>query len=197
MLKFISIFICWLSVSIALHGQGLVTGFTAQQATNGVYLTFTLVKGNTCLDTEILRSADGVNFETVGIISGVCGSVTENVSYDFTDEKPLLNRDNYYQIFLRGLGYSEIIRITYYNYNNENIIALYDYQNNNCTIAINKTNVTNGIANLYDVNGNLIRSISVSEKVFTFDIATFANQIYFLEVIADNKRFLKKLVIHN
>ena len=79
MLKLLTIFICSLAASYTLQSQSLVTGFTARQANDGVYLTFTLVMGNTCLDTEILRSPDGVDFETVGIISGICGSVTVNV----------------------------------------------------------------------------------------------------------------------
>lgn len=80
--------------------------------TNGVVqLAWQMRAGQTCNGIDILRSTDGTNFSAIGDIQGVCGSPTEAVNYDFTDNNPQKNSTNYYKLILGLLGESNVVSI--------------------------------------------------------------------------------------
>lgn len=88
----------------------------AVQQEDNVFLRWTIKAGNTCDGTRIQRSEDGVAFEKIGEIPGVCGSPSQSVTYDFRDTIPLYNKMNYYRLELGILGFStpvfvEVIRL--------------------------------------------------------------------------------------
>ena len=68
-----------------------------------VYLAWQLKAGGTCFGIQVHRSADGLNFEKIGGIEGVCGDLNNPESYSFTDDDPPLNQRVYYRLEL-GLG---------------------------------------------------------------------------------------------
>lgn len=79
--------------------------FTVQQV-DEVLIRWTITAGNTCEDTYIERSLDGISFERIGLISGVCGSPDQPVTYDFYDTMPAPNRINHYRLVLGLYGYT-------------------------------------------------------------------------------------------
>ena len=110
--------ICFVILAVSLFGSLkaqplLIENFTGTQFNNSIVINFTLVKGNTCSDTEVQRSTDGINFIVIYTIAGLCGSTQENVSYTITDNSPVPNSINYYRINLRSLGLSDIIKVRY------------------------------------------------------------------------------------
>ena len=61
-----------------------------------------------CNGLGIQRSVNGLNFNTIGFIEGVCGSLTEAVRYTFTDSMPPVSSTVYYRIDLGPYGFSDI-----------------------------------------------------------------------------------------
>ncbi len=89
-----------------------VEEFELVHVNNEVSIFFTIGKGYTCNGIDILRSNDGITFESIGDISGVCGSITSPISYSFVDNQPIQNKTSYYKLNLGGLGFSETKSIT-------------------------------------------------------------------------------------
>lgn len=85
--------------------------FSLQTLPRQVQLDVTLSAGFTCNGIQILRSADSLQFETIGLFGGVCGDSSESVSYRFIDEQPLLNQRSYYTLLLGGRIPTEILSI--------------------------------------------------------------------------------------
>ncbi len=65
-----------------------------------VQVKWTIEKGSLCNGTKIFRSADGVDFQEIGFIDGICGSSSEAVGYEFRDTLPIINKISYYKLRL-------------------------------------------------------------------------------------------------
>ena len=93
------------------HAQGdIVANFRLAVSSGQVLLSWDLVAGNTCDGISILRSADGVNFQEIELIEGICGSITEPIPYSFLDETPIAGF-NHYKIQPGLFNASEILAI--------------------------------------------------------------------------------------
>ena len=73
-----------------------------------VTLDWTIVSGNTCQGIYIWRSTDGYDFEEIGHIPGLCGSISEPIDYVWQDPGPAELTTNYYRIELGGQGLSTV-----------------------------------------------------------------------------------------
>jgi len=73
-----------------------------------VVLDWTIISGNTCQGIYLWRSTDGVDFEEIGHIPGLCGSVSEPIDYIWQDKEPVELSLNYYRIELGGQGFSSV-----------------------------------------------------------------------------------------
>lgn len=115
-MRFLLLLLLWLpsqlSVAVAQEPPGTgIAHFGLVQLGAGVRIEVTLEAGFTCNGIQLLRSTDSVQFETIGLIGGVCGSTTEEVSYDFYDPQPLDGRKHYYSLLLGGRIPSEVLSI--------------------------------------------------------------------------------------
>lgn len=97
-----------------LHAQQLpyLNTFSATETNGQVYLNWIIASGNTCDGVRVYRSADGIEYNQIGDIGGICGSPYSAVSYEFWDTMPLLNRISYYKLELGNLGFSHIEVLT-------------------------------------------------------------------------------------
>ncbi|MBS1537597.1 MAG: hypothetical protein JST20_07615 [Bacteroidetes bacterium] len=89
----------------------IIENFTAFENNGAIDLNWFISSGNTCSGIKIYRSADSTNFELIGAIEGVCGSVSTRAPYNFADENPIINSFNYYKLELGGRGSSEVISV--------------------------------------------------------------------------------------
>lgn len=116
----ISSFILVLILSFPLSAQEAdpyLSKFFAVQVDETVLIRWTISAGNTCSDTYIERSSDGIAFEKIGIIGGVCGSPYESITYDYIDTMPLTNRTSYYRLILGYYGYTSPKSLEFVRYN--------------------------------------------------------------------------------
>ena len=82
--------------------------FKFEQYQTSLVLEWIIESGSTCSGITIYSSLDGVNFEEVGSIEGVCGSKFNSQSYLFTDKNPAVNTINYYRLKFGNSQYSAI-----------------------------------------------------------------------------------------
>jgi len=109
---FLLLLLVSLSPVVAQEPPGTgIAHFGLVQLGAGVRIEVTLAAGFTCNGIQLLRSPDSLNFETIGLIGGVCGSTTEEVSYDLFDPQPLDGRTHYYSLLLGGRIPSEVLAI--------------------------------------------------------------------------------------
>jgi hypothetical protein len=93
--------------------------FEANEEDRSIFLKWAISEGQTCNGITITRSSDGLFFEEIGRIEGVCGSPEVAVPYSFSDEAPLKNQMNYYKLELGVSEFSEVISIEYNEKNEE------------------------------------------------------------------------------
>jgi hypothetical protein len=65
----------------------------------------------------------------------------------------------------------------------------------NITIDLNKLNNQNSVISIYDVTGKIVRSYSVAENQLHINRDGLQSGLYFITVVAENRRYTSKLVI--
>ncbi len=82
--------------------------FEVKESFGSVSVEWTMISGNTCFGIDILRSFNGVDFEKVGEIAGLCGSIEDSIEYDFMDTTVVQFTTHYYRLELGINGLSSI-----------------------------------------------------------------------------------------
>lgn len=102
---FIVLLVAYLTMPILSTGQEhyILSRFKASKDKNRVILTWSIRQNHSCIGIGVLRSIDGLNFEQIGEIQGICGSNNEEQHFTFIDDKPIANKKNYYVL---ELGFS-------------------------------------------------------------------------------------------
>jgi hypothetical protein len=103
--------------SFSQEADVVLTKFFAAQQDETVYLRWTMKAGSTCEDTYLERSPDGIAYERIGLIGGICGSPDQDITFEFTDTMPLVNRTSYYRLLLGYFGYTSPKMVEFVRYN--------------------------------------------------------------------------------
>ena len=78
----------------------ILAGFSLRQVDNRIQISFAIKGGSSCNGVELERSENGVDFEVINFIPGICGGTDKTEYYTLTDENPLSNRENHYRLQL-------------------------------------------------------------------------------------------------
>ncbi|MDZ4667021.1 MAG: T9SS type A sorting domain-containing protein [bacterium] len=102
------VFLFLMVISITSNGQNhpILDKFSVFEAGGRVYINCVISAGNTCNGIMVMRSEDSLYYEQIGQIDGVCGSSSEPIQYNFTDDKPIKNKAIYYKLELGGYGFT-------------------------------------------------------------------------------------------
>lgn len=135
---------------------------------------------------QVQRSADGIDFETLGTVSGQGDQQTMN-EYSFMDEHPRIGR-NIYRIIREDLTdgqqvFSELVEAMF-NIGNERFFV---YPNPaSGTLFVESIYNMNGNATLqlFDATGKLLETVIVDENIgkSTIDFTRYASGPYFIKV---------------
>ena len=148
------------------HAQGdIVANFRLAASSGQVLLSWDLVAGNTCDGISILRSADGVNFQEIELIEGICGSITEPIPYSFLDETPVAGF-NHYKIQPGLFNASEILAIEMVIIDADNFEIRPNPIVDLGKIYFNKQFNDPYTMELFDLNGKLIQTTVSNENFF-------------------------------
>ena len=131
---------------------------------------------------EIERSTDTTNFITIGTIPGVCGNGAEDVAYSFDDKAPLQNQDNHYRLLLGQVGYSEIIKVSFFDYSS----GSYAFPNpapDHVTIFYPNSIKAKLQFKLFDLSGKLLQSLPTEGGSIELDVSGIQSGIYLYQLI--------------
>lgn len=148
---------------------------------------------------EVLKSLDGVNFESIGFVAGRVNSST-NTSYTFTDEKVPANITVYYKLRQVDLdGKSSMSRVLTVKLNDKGAFV-YQVWPNPASSQVNITfdgGIKSGIIILIDQQGRKIITKTISQPTAKATIATsaLAAGTYLLQIENGQVVETQKLVI--
>jgi hypothetical protein len=163
-----------------LHAQQLpyLNTFSATETNGKVYLNWVIASGNTCDGVRVFRSADGINFDQIGEIAGICGSPYSAVSYEFWDTMPLLNRKSYYRLELGNLGFSLVEELLVYDFSNRKFQLIPHPFQNGGIIAFENPAFETWKLQLYDLNGKLVWEEEQNENTFQIPAGKLKSGMY-------------------
>jgi len=135
---------------------------------------------------EIQRSIDGKQFGKVGFVASLAdnGNSSQNLSYHFTDATPI-NGAAYYrlqQIDIDGkTALSNVVRLSATdNSNGLSIIATPNPVANNLKVSIVGNRAENGVIQIADITGKVVKSIAVNATDVFVDMVDMATGVYFV-----------------
>lgn len=165
-----SVFYVLIGVVFGFSGkaqESFYRDFDGVAQTESVNLEWVIQAGNSCFGTFIMRSLDGVDFDTVGIIAGLCGDDDEDIYYEFTDTAPVFNRINYYRLQFGNVTRSSVLPVEVIDLSRQLYQLVYDPGINQYTLYF--SNPGRGVATLetYNYGGQRLTRESTQSDRFT------------------------------
>lgn len=194
-----SLLFLFLFIPLANNAQNhpFLVRFQAAEVEGMVYLTWTLEAGNTCNGVSVLRSTEGGAFAEIGDIPGVCGSISEDVDYAFTDSFPKPNTLNSYRLELGNEGLSQIVSIQVIRISNNGYQIRPHPVIDQSHLYFRNENRELHILQLHDIWGSTILELRSNESSFVIQRSDLRSGL-FLFSIRDNEggiRATGKIVI--
>ena len=177
---------CMLLLSVTLgfsQSDSILADFNVVQNNGKVYLSWVIKEGRTCNGTQIFRSADSFQFIKIGEIVGVCGSSTEPVPYNFTDDNPIKNSVNYYRLELGSYGTSQIVSVEIIDIANDGYQIRPNPASTKTKIYFDNNSKQLHHFSLFDVNGFYCTSLSAKDDFLDYDVTHLPNGIYFFTIL--------------
>lgn len=196
-LKLVWIFlVCMAFANTGLSQKVELASFSVLTDNKKVYLNWVLAAGSTCNGMKVFSSLDTINFVEVGDISGICGSSSGLVGYEFTDEAPAKEKTIYYKIRFGFSQFSEMKTIKLETKNETNIIVRPNPASSLVTLIFNNEHEDVFNLKLSDPMGNVIFSEeNIQSSYYSFDISDLANGQYFIQLIGSKGQKHKSQLI--
>lgn len=102
----------------------LLLDFSGYQQENQLVLRWTFRSGSLCEGTRIERSTDGLTFNLIGEIPGICGSPGSAFTYTYIDSFPNVNSVNHYRLELGNFGYTTTISAEFIKASNSGFVVM-------------------------------------------------------------------------
>lgn len=160
----------------------IVSDFSGTSVKNTIRLNWTIIGGNTCNGILIQRSSNGISFETIGEIAGVCGSPDVDVPYVFSDENPVPNQQNHYRLELGSQGFTTPVVIGFFPLNNDGYSLLLDKNNSEVTIYFNNPNQLPTSYQLFTLDGKIKASNETNGSRIMLRLEDFPAQLLILYI---------------
>jgi hypothetical protein len=168
-------------------------------ASGKVYVTCIVSKGYTCFGIELNRSADSLNYETVDIEYGICGSELEPTFFSFVDDNPPKNQKLFYRLDLGGFGYTTVIETRVVDIQEFGYRITPNPASDYTEVHFANINKSPVEVSIIDLGGNLIYKETTLESYLGLATAGFRAGIYtiIIENQAENHLVRAKLVVAN
>lgn len=164
--------------------------FDLSQLDGAVRLEWTMVAGNTCTDTRIHRSVNGGAFEVVGLLSGICGDITEPKQYSWTDTAPVEVSFLAYRLELGTNGNSSVKELFFGQLVTSEQLFFPSPADDHATLVLRMD--PNGTVDLrvWDLSGRLrLERTSARGAQHELDLDMWPSGLYVYEANASGKRF--------
>lgn len=176
-----------------------LTDFNLENINNKVKLSWLSATEINQDKFEIERSADGINFQTIGSLNSksIGGNSSESIAYDFIDESPL-NGYNYYR--LKAIDFDGV-----YQYSDLKVIQIKKAQKNLMVypnpaheqLTIDNIN-SNSTLELINIQGQILWQTHISEsQSYQLSLTNFPSGFYYLRsYTADQNTQYQKIEIY-
>lgn len=175
-------FVLWL-LSTSAFGQlppGIIDRLAARAVGNKVQVEVTLSAGFTCNGIVITRSTDSLQFETIGLIGGVCGDSAASVSYSFTDSFPPTNQRLFYQLLLGGRIATDTRQVVVYDFDRRPLWVVPNPAKDWIEVRFDAAPGSREIILLYDARGKLLESLEIEDGLATIAVSQLQAGVYVL-----------------
>lgn len=177
--------LCRLSASA--QPDAVLGRFSAYENDGVVYLNWSILSGSTCDGIRVYRSPDSLRFSQIGEISGVCGSVSFEQSYDFTDPEPIMNVKSYYRLELGNLGFTRAISIQVFDLGVNDFLMSPNPCDRQTTIRISNESGREQWFTLHDSGGRLVHEKLTREELILVDVSLLPSGIYLFRTSENGK----------
>lgn len=158
------LFLIFSNLALAQRGEIDLVRFELIPSNTQIFLRFGLAAGNICNGIGIERSPDGVHFETVGEIPGVCGQPDSNQYFTFVDPAPKANRRNFYRLEFGGFGHSDVVEIFWIPDQGKAYVITQDLHQQLLGIWLNSVNGTPARIDFFLLSGQKFFSKEIQER---------------------------------
>lgn len=175
-------------LTLSQQADAFLSRFFAVQVGETVLLRWTMNAGFTCEDTYIERSSDGISYERIGLIGGICGSPDAEITFEYTDSIPLVNQLAYYRLILGYLGYTSPKTVEFSQYNDEGFFLGPNPFNDYTTLAFENEDKEEFHLFIFNMKGQKVLEIMTTGNEFFIrrsDLET-GNYIFRLNAINFN-----------
>ncbi|MBK6988850.1 MAG: T9SS type A sorting domain-containing protein [Bacteroidetes bacterium] len=170
------------SYSCFAQTHPILSRFIVSEINGRAFLSWSIIAGSTCDGIQIYRSVDSANFSRIGEIAGVCGSVSFEEPYDFTDNDPIKNSINYYRLDLGNQGFSQIVSVEIID------IESFGYQIRphpaitEAKIYFDNSTLKEYQLTIYTINGIEVFSTATKEDFFQLNTSLLQSGLYLFAI---------------
>jgi hypothetical protein len=177
--------ISFLISSFAWAQHPYVDAFHVEQVAGGVFVQWTLKEGSICQGTQIERRTESdLVYVQIGNIEGVCGNVTEPVSYTFLDTQPVLGSENQYRLVLGDTGATEGVDVFVHDFQKKDYILFQEPFNESMRLLPRKAGFAARKYEIHCLEGKLFKIGSVMNSSYTeISLKGMVNGVYLIVVI--------------
>jgi hypothetical protein len=161
-------------------------------AAGKVYVTCIVSAGYTCFGIELKRSVDSLNYETVDIEYGICGSDSEPTFFSFVDDSPPLNQLLYYRLDLGGFGYTKVIEARVVDVQEFGYRITPNPASDFAEIHFSNINKSPVLVSVFDLHGNAVAQVRTITDVVKLDLSTFESGLYLIVIENEIERKVVK-----
>ena len=167
--------------------------------TKTVELKWTTATESNSSHFAVERSADGINYKSIGEVNGAGNSVS-TLHYSLIDASPL-TEISYYRLKMIDLDesykYSPICSVTNNNDINGDLVIYPNPTNGSITVDFNHTSYSQPDAySIMDITGKIIEVNAIkNDNSVTIDLSSLQPGMYLLEVIKGNQKSVKKITL--
>lgn len=179
----VSVIIHMAITSLSQEADVILSQFFAVQLDETVFLRWTISAGNTCEDTHIERSSDGISYERIGLIGGICGSPDQSITYEHRDTLPLPNRLSYYRLYLGQYGFTSPQAVEFIQYNDQGFLMAPNPFTDKARLAFENTTGEEHTLLLANALGKLISESRTTNSEFIIQRDGLSAGIYFYKVL--------------
>lgn len=161
--------------------QEPLVAYAATSVKDGVLISFTMRGGFSCNGINIERSEDSVSFSVIGDIEGICGNPDFDVPFSFVDPQPLPNRNNFYRLDMKQLGYSSVLSVFFIKSDADGILIFPNPCRERCSLYFENTRREKVKVELFQ-NGKMVFTQFTNQDFIELDMRSFASGIYICQL---------------
>ncbi len=187
----------WFAALSPLQAQEhpFLEDYSTVELPQGVLVSWTIMGGRTCDGQEVQRSLDGLHFEVVHLIQGICGSPETATRYSYLDPTPAEFATVFYRIKLGNDGFSSIKNVQLQQLSESSQRFFPNPTGGQAVLMLNVPPGTTADMRIWNAAGALVLQMaSPSATRMELDLAGLAPGLYTYQAMAHGRMFTGKFV---